>query len=269
MGLNTSKLIGWGSNGPQRGRPTRTRSCGKVEFQCPACAAEGHDKGYDHLVIYKDGIHYGCSKYNLESGLDAIQHRDQIWKMVGIGKKAGRPEPFISPRKITKNGTLLAKHDADIATDRRITLKLREEHNAKVAAEKEEQSRLLTKALIELNKEAEQPTQHIVVSSNQMSNGTFGTPFSFSHQSPTPLYNNKPNGNTVKTIPPHVPTTSEKPSQTSHFRSWREVAGPEDCKETEEYSGEFGLAFNRNNPKWREHYYLWYRSKYYGEAVAF
>lgn len=243
--LDINKLKGWRNGVVWQGQPTRTRPCGKQEFQCPACAAEGHDKGYDHLVVFKDNTNFGCSKYNKESGLDAIQHRDRIWKMVGIGKKAGRPEPFVSPRKITKAGTLIAKHDADLAEERRRTLEIRAK--ARLA----------------------QPIQHIVVSSNQMSNGTFGTPFSFSHQSPTPLYNNKPNGNTVKTIPPHVPTTPEKSSQTSHLRSWREVAGPEDCKETEEYSKDFGLAFNRNNPKWREHYHLWYRSKYYGEAVAF
>lgn len=192
--LDISKLWGMTQNGAERGKPTRVRPCGKMEFRCPACALEGHDKGYDHLVVFKDNTNFGCSKFTKDSGPEFEKHRNEIWKRVGIGTKAThRPEPFISPRKITKSGTLIAKHDADLAEERRKTLELR--------------------AKAKLN----QPTQHIVYNANKMSNGTFGTPFSVSHQSPSPLYNNIPNGNTDKTIPPHVPPTLKKSSQMSHF----------------------------------------------------
>lgn len=177
--LDISKLWGLTPNGTEKGKPTRVRPCGKMEFRCPACAQEGHDKGYDHLVVFKDNTNFGCSKFTKDSGPEFEKHRDDIWRRVGVGTKSTRrPEPFISPRKIAKAGTLIAKHDADLAEERRKTLELR--------------------AKTKLNN----PTQHIVYSKNQMSNGTFGTPFSVSHQSPSPYIKNIPNGNTVKTIPP-------------------------------------------------------------------
>jgi hypothetical protein len=247
-----------------------------MEFRCPACAAEGHDIDYDHLVVFKDKLNFGCSKYTKNSGLDFIAHRDKIRIKVGIAAGSlRRLEPFISPRKINQTGTRIARHDADLDADRLTRERLQREHLAKLKMEHEEKVRKEEehRQYLERNHEErlklqKESTQHIGSLSNKMSNGTFGTAFSFSHQSPSPLikYPNIPPA--ARTIPPPALLPPGKVSQRSHFRSWRQVDSESKCGSNEFYSSDFGVAFDKGNPNWRKHYYLWYRQKYYGEPVA-
>ena len=50
---------------------------GKIEAQCPACAAAGADSTGNHLVVYPDG------KYGCVANPDDDEHRKRIFKLVG------------------------------------------------------------------------------------------------------------------------------------------------------------------------------------------
>lgn len=50
---------------------------GKIEAQCPACAAAGADSTGNHLVVYPDG------KYGCVANPDDDAHRKFIFKLVG------------------------------------------------------------------------------------------------------------------------------------------------------------------------------------------
>lgn len=66
MSLDTSKL-----------QNVVKKSNGNLVAQCPACAAEGHDKQGDHLFLSTDGK-FGCIKHP-----DDKEHNQQIWKLAG------------------------------------------------------------------------------------------------------------------------------------------------------------------------------------------
>ncbi len=52
---------------------------GRVTYQCPSCAEEGHDNKGEHLIIYPDG-QFGCAAYQGETGKE---HRKRIFELVG------------------------------------------------------------------------------------------------------------------------------------------------------------------------------------------
>lgn len=219
--LNTNKLKGRGSKGSwQIGVPTRVRQNGNKEFQCPACEEEGHDLGGEHLVILGNGTNYGCVKYPKNSA-GYLKHRDRIWQLVGIKTKEGRPVVFCEPRKVYKEGTLICKHQANLDQERVETLKLRQEYNKRML---EKENKLISVA-----------TQYIESLDKVVQNGTFGTPFLVSHQSPSPYNNNTSTEYEHKTIPPHAPATTEKSSQTSQslIPGGRWIPGC--CENTESY----------------------------------
>ena len=275
--LNTSKLYGKVKGAWLPGVPTRTNSKGE-EYRCPACAAAGGDQNGHHLMVFKDRVHYACAAY---PGND--KHRRAIWRIAGVMRDRGE-EPFI-PRKIEQKTTFIGKHVIDLEklshvllkADRKAWLRRIEEERKKAEAERLEEERM-ERRLEEERLERERArlecesarsvsysTQHIDTKCNKEQFGTFGTGISCSANMPPPPIKE---ATTVSNGRGYAVPICEKASQTSQVRSWRKAVGPEDCNENEEYSSDFGLAFNRNNPKWREHYYLWYRSKYYGEAVA-
>ena len=72
MSLDISKLVNVNQQGD------------KIIAQCPACAAEGHDKGKNHLVVFSSGA-YACAKYP-----DDKAHRKAIFKLAGVSGKAGK-----------------------------------------------------------------------------------------------------------------------------------------------------------------------------------
>jgi hypothetical protein len=56
---------------------------GSVRARCPACAAQGHDKKGEHLMIGADG-RYGCAVHPRDA-----KHRRIIWALAG--EKAAKP----------------------------------------------------------------------------------------------------------------------------------------------------------------------------------
>ena len=263
--LNTSKLYGRVNGRWVLGTPTRTTSKGE-EYRCPVCATGDGDEKGQHLIVFKDRANYACAAYPKDEA-----HRFRIMEMVGIRGK-GKPDPVI-PRKIHQKATFIGRHvmnmekeaeevrrrDADFIAARREKERLHREAIERWIASTENERE--TRKTIPNTQ-----TQHIDTKCNKEQFGTFGTGISCSANMPPPPIKE---ATTVSNGRGYAVPICEKASQTSQVRSWRKAAGPEDCNKNEEYSSDFGLAFNRNNPKWREHYYLWYRSKYYGEAVAF
>jgi hypothetical protein len=51
--------------------------------RCPACAESGRDKTGNHLVIFPTG-QYGCVLFDRDDG---IEHRKEIWELIGIKGK--------------------------------------------------------------------------------------------------------------------------------------------------------------------------------------
>lgn len=51
--------------------------------RCPACKESGRDKTGNHLVIFPTG-HFGCVLFDRDDG---IEHRKEIWELVGIKGK--------------------------------------------------------------------------------------------------------------------------------------------------------------------------------------
>ena len=294
--LNTSKLYGRVNGRWVLGTPTRTTSKGE-EYRCPVCATGGGDENGQHLIVFKDRANYACAAY---PGND--KHRRAIWRIAGVMRDKGG-EPFI-PRKIEQKDTFIGRHVIDLEklshvflkADREARLRRIEEEKKKAEAERLEEERM-ERRLEEERKRREEEAERELERYRERQNeilrkwreqedqkakrleeyntnskcdktrfGTFGTGISCSANMPPPPIKE---ATTVSNGRGYAVPICEKASQTSQVRSWRKAVGPEDCNENEEYSSDFGMAFDRNNPKWREHYYLWYRSKYYGEAVAF
>jgi hypothetical protein len=54
------------------------RECGDAKrARCPACAASGHDKKGEHLMVFANGL-FGCGARNGDH-----EHRRLIWKLAG------------------------------------------------------------------------------------------------------------------------------------------------------------------------------------------
>lgn len=65
------------------------RADGAYTARCPACAAEGHDRSGEHLIVYPSAA-YDCIKYSRDAA-----HRRAIYRLAGAA--AGAPRTAARP----------------------------------------------------------------------------------------------------------------------------------------------------------------------------
>ncbi|QIF02436.1 DUF3987 domain-containing protein [Roseimicrobium sp. ORNL1] len=72
----------------------------KVIAQCPACNELGKDASGDHLVIFPDG-RFACVVFS-GSGVDAMEHRQRIFQLAGVGSNAApaAPASVVRPQRV-------------------------------------------------------------------------------------------------------------------------------------------------------------------------
>lgn len=74
---------------------------GKIEAQCPACAAAGADKTGNHFVMYPNGA-FGCV-----ANPDDKEHDRKILELVGERGSLPPPQLVVRPIKIPTSTVLL------------------------------------------------------------------------------------------------------------------------------------------------------------------
>jgi len=76
---------------------------GSIEAQCPACAAAGHDKTGNHLIVYPDGK-FGCVANQGDSG-----HNKEILDLVSVEDDEVQefPKVTVRPFKVPQSRALM------------------------------------------------------------------------------------------------------------------------------------------------------------------